>query len=197
MVPQADLNSIARAEASPAQAREILLAVFGRPSPDLLQDAYLALRSWAWKALDQRRRDPELLEWDGILRAASCLMARRGQPALAERLTALSELLAESLAVGETLSVADATKRQHVAEALDLLARCGGHASRSAIGERLSLGQANLTQLLNLMTAAGLVEWTTLGREVAFGLSRGGREARRAVPPASLGAAAPIGPVGS
>ena len=44
MAPQAaGLNTIARAEASPARARETLLAAFGRPSPELLQDAYLAL----------------------------------------------------------------------------------------------------------------------------------------------------------
>ncbi len=43
MAPRAaGLNAIARAEASPALAREALLAVFGRPSPELLQDAYLA-----------------------------------------------------------------------------------------------------------------------------------------------------------
>ena len=77
MAPQAaGLNTIARAEASPARAREALLAVFGQPSPELLQDAYLALRASAWKALDQRRRDPGLREWDDILCAAASLMAR-------------------------------------------------------------------------------------------------------------------------
>jgi len=94
MAPQvAGLNSIARAEASAAQARETLLAVLGQPSEELLQDAYLALRAFAWKALDQRRRDPELREWDDLLCAAATLMAQHGQPALAERLTALHELL--------------------------------------------------------------------------------------------------------
>lgn len=184
MVPQADLNCIARAEATPAQAREALLAVFGRVSPELLRDAYLALRAWTWRALDQRRRDPELLDWHDIIAAASSLMAQHGQPALAERLTALGELLAEPIAVGGTMAAADVTRHRHVAEALDVLGRCGGHASRSAIGERLSLGQANLTRLLNLMVAAGLVEQSMLGREVVFGLSRGGLEARPAILPA-------------
>jgi hypothetical protein len=153
-MPRADLNRIARAEATPAQARECLLAVFGQPSPDLLQDAYLALRSWAWKALDQRRRDAELRDWYDILTASSSLMAQQGQRALAERLTGLGELLAEFLAVGEALDATGVTRRQPVAEALDLLGRCGGQASRGAIGEQLALGQANLTRVLNLMTAA-------------------------------------------
>jgi predicted transcriptional regulator len=180
MAPQvAGLNSIARAEASAAQARETLLAVLGQPSPELLQDAYLALRAFAWKALDQRRRDPELREWDDLLCAAATLMAQHGQPALAERLTALHELLSESVAVSETLAAQDITRRQHVAEVLDILASKGGQANRSAIGAQLSLGQANLTRVLNLMSTAGLVERTTLGKEAVFRLSRSGLDAQR------------------
>jgi predicted transcriptional regulator len=181
MAPQvAGLNSIARAEASAAQARETLLAVLGQPSEELLQDAYLALRAFAWKALDQRRRDPELREWDDLLCAAATLMAQQGQPALAERLTALHELLSESVAVSETLAAQDITRRQHVAEVLDFLASNGGQANRSAIGAQLSLGQANLTRVLNLMSAAGLIERTTLGKEAVFNLSRNGLDAQRA-----------------
>ena len=179
MAPQAaGLNSIARAEATPAQARETLLAVLGQPSPELLQDAYLALRAFAWKALDQRRRDPELREWDDLLCAAATLMAQHGQPALAERLTALHELLGESVAVSETLAAQDITRRQHVVEVLDVLASNGGQANRSAIGAQLSLGQANLTRVLNLMSAAGLIERTTLGKEAVFSLSRIGMDAQ-------------------
>ena len=172
----AGLNAIARAEASPARAREALLAVFGRPSPELLQDAYLALRAWAWKALDQRRRDPELREWDDILRAAASLMARHGQPALAERLAALSELVGESIAVGEALAAHDVARRRHVAGVLDFLAGNGGQAGRGAIGARVPLGRADLTRVLNLMAAAGLVERSTPGGEAVFRLSRTGLE---------------------
>jgi predicted transcriptional regulator len=157
-----------------------LLAVLGQPSDELLQDAYLALRAFAWKALDQRRRDPELREWDDLLGATATLMAQQGQPALAERLTALHELLSESVAVSETLAAQDITRRQHVAEVLDVLASKGGQANRSAIGAQLSLGQANLTRVLNLMLAAGLIERTSLGKEAVFSLSRNGLDAQRA-----------------
>jgi DNA-binding MarR family transcriptional regulator len=180
MAPQAaGLNTIARAEATPAQAREALLAVFGQPSVELLQDAYLALRAWVWKALDQRRRDPELREWDDLICAAASLMAQRDHSALAERLTALHELLAESIAVGEALAAHDVTRRQHVAEVLDFLVNHDGQANRAAIGAQLSLGQANLTRVLNLLMAAGLIERTTLGKEAVFSLSRTGVEVQR------------------
>ncbi|MDO9712240.1 hypothetical protein [Paracraurococcus lichenis] len=157
-----------------------MLAAFGNPSPDLLRDVYLSLRSWAWKTLDQRRRDPELRDWYDILAAASSSMALSGQPALAERLTALGELLAESIAIAETLSVDEVIRRRHVVAALEFLERRDGHANRADIAKHLSLGQANLTRVLNLMSAVGLVERTTLGKEAVFSLSRAGFEARHA-----------------
>lgn len=168
------LNDIARADVSPAQAREVLTAIFGQPTPSLLRDAYLALRAWVWKALDQRRRDPELRDWNDILDAASSLMSQHGQPSLGAGLSTLHELISESIAVGERHQALDVTRRQHVAKALAFLAECGGQANRSAIGERLGLAQANLTRVLNLMSEAGLVERTTLGKEAVFALSRAG-----------------------
>ena len=72
------LNDIASADASPAQAREALLAIFGQPTPDLLRDVYLALRAWVWKALDQRRRNSVLRAWNDILGSASSLMLSTG-----------------------------------------------------------------------------------------------------------------------
>src|SRR4051794_29971532 len=89
------LNMIARGDATPAEARAVLADLFDDPTPDLLQDAYLALRAWVWKALDGRRRDPELREWADILDASSALMAEHGQEAFAERLAAVHELLGE------------------------------------------------------------------------------------------------------
>jgi DNA-binding MarR family transcriptional regulator len=173
------LNDIASADASPAQAREALLAIFGQPTPDLLRDVYLALRAWGWKALDQRRRDSDLRAWNDVLGAASALMAQNGQSSLGERIAALHELLSESIAVGERLEAVDVTRRQHVAAALDFLAESGGEANRSAIGERIGLGQANLTRVLNMMSAAGLVERSTLGKEAIFALSRAGQAAHQ------------------
>jgi DNA-binding MarR family transcriptional regulator len=101
---------------------------------------------------------------------------------VAERLTVLHELLGEFIALGEALDTADVTRRQHIAEVLDFLARHGGLPNRSAIGAHLSLGQANLTRVLNLMSAGGLVERSTLGKEASFTLSRSGPQARRTRP---------------
>jgi len=173
------LNEIARDDASPAEARDVLLSIFGQPTPDLLNDAYLALRSWVWKALDQRRRDSELRDWNDMLSATATLMANNGQPSLAERLRALSELVSESINVAETFGASDITKRQHVTKALGFLAESGGAANRSDIGRHLGLEQANLTRVLNMMSAAGLVERSKIGRESLFALLRAGQAAQR------------------
>ena len=113
----AGLADISPGDASPAQAREILFSIFRQPTPDLLLDVYVALRAWVWKALDQRRRGPELTAWSDLLGIASSLMAQNGQPALGERLGALRELVGESIAVrdilGPSISQGAAMLRKH------------------------------------------------------------------------------------
>ena len=175
----ATLNDIARANASPAQAREVLFAILDQPSPALMRDAYLALRAWVWKTLDQRRRDPELRDWNDILGAASSLMTQHGQPLLGERISALQELISEAIAVGERIQASEVTQRQHVSAVLGFLAKHGGKANRSAIGAKLGLEQSNLTCVLNLMLEASLIERTTPGKEAVFALSRTGMAAAR------------------
>ncbi|MBV8649677.1 hypothetical protein, partial [Paludibacterium sp.] len=117
--------------------------------------------------------------WSDILEAAASLMARSGQPSLGERIGALNDLISESISVGEVFGAVDVTRRQHVAEALRFLASNGGRAHRLDIGRHLGLGQANLTRVLNMMTAAGLVERSSLGKEAILVLSRAGEAAQR------------------
>lgn len=172
----AALASVAQADASPIQACQALVVALEDGSPEGAQDAYLALRAWVWKTLDQRRRDPELRQWHDIISASSALMAQHRHMALAERLAALNELLAESFTVGETLDTTDVTRLRHVAKALAFLADHGGWAERSAIGARLSLSRLVLTRILNLMSSAGLIERGAKGDVVVFRLSRAGLE---------------------
>jgi hypothetical protein len=173
------LNDVARADASPAQAREALFAIFDQPNPVLVRDAYLALRAWVWKALDQRRRDPELRDWIDILDATSSLMKKHGQPSLGERITALRELISEAIAIGERIHVSDVAQRQHVRAALRFLAEQDGEVNRRTIGASLGLAKGDATRVLNQMLEASLIERTTIGNEAVFALSRAGLAAAR------------------
>ena len=91
----ATLNTVARPDADPAQARAVLASLLDSNSLDVMRDIYVALRAWVWKALDQRRRDPELREWHDIIAASSAIMAPQ-QPDLAAKLDVLHELVSES-----------------------------------------------------------------------------------------------------
>jgi hypothetical protein len=99
------LGRIGRGIATPLEARDALLAALVPMTREGAEDAYLALRAWTWKALDGRRRDPELRGWSDIITAAAALMGQRGHADLAERLRALDELVLESAAVGDAISV--------------------------------------------------------------------------------------------
>ena len=168
------LNLIARGEATPSEARAALVAVFDEPTPELMEDAYLALRAWVWKALDGRQRDSELREWADILDAASALLTEHGQAALAERLTALHELIGESVAVATALATTDVTRLRQVDGALTFLATQEGWAARDTLGAHLGLDRLGLTQVLNVMSIDGLVERHGVGDMAVLRLARGG-----------------------
>ncbi len=171
------LDAVARADITPGAARETLADLLTSVhTPKVLEDVYLALRAWVWKTLDQRRRDAELREWHDILGATASLIAGQST-ALAAKLDALQELIGESVVAGERLNVQDVLRRHHVREALAFLETQGRSATRQAIGEKLRLAQANLTRVLNLMVAAGLIERSTHGQHASFRLTVTGIEA--------------------
>jgi hypothetical protein len=99
------LGRIGLGVATPLEARDALLAALVPMTREGAEDAFVVLRAWTWKALDQRRRDPELRGWSDIITAAAALMAQGGHADLAERLKALDELVLESAAVGDSISV--------------------------------------------------------------------------------------------
>lgn len=170
------LNDIARGDADPTQARALVADMLERASRETLLDLYHALRAWVWKALDQRRRGPELRDWHDII-ASSATVTGGSDPSLGAKLDSLQELLSESIAVSAKHETFDVTRRQHVAKALEFLAVHGGAADRERIGAHLGLAQANLTRVLNLMLTAGLLERSACGKRASFRLTRRGVEA--------------------
>jgi hypothetical protein len=173
---RATLADVARGDASLAAARGALIAALENGSPERAHDAYLALRLWTWRTLDARRRDPELLEWHDVIAASAATMSQRGHVALAARTATLGELVAETLAVDETLRAADVARMPAFARVLRLLASAGDGTSRGVIAAQLGWGSADLTCALNLLTTAGLIERKVRNGEVGFRLTRDGME---------------------
>lgn len=177
MATDATLDGIALGDVDPAQALAALSKAFGGSEPNAVHRAYAALRAWVWKALDGRRRDPELREWFDVLRRVAAFL-RPKHPLLAERVAVLHELVHESIAVSERLPTEETLQRRHVREVLSMLDMApGNRLDRSEIGRRLGLKQGNLSRVLNMVTEAGLAERVVHGKQAEFRLTRMGEEA--------------------
>ncbi|CAO4170372.1 MarR family transcriptional regulator [Methylorubrum aminovorans] len=177
MATDATLDDIALGDVDPAQARAALSKAFGGSDPKVAQRVYTALRAWVWKAIDGRRRDPELREWFDVLRRAAAFL-RTKDTTLADRVAVLHELVQESIAVSERLPSQEVLQRRHVREVLAMLVVApDGRLDRAEIGRRLGLKQGNLTRVLNMVVEAGFAERTTHGKEAEFQLTRAGHEA--------------------
>ena len=177
MATDATLDDIALGDIDPAKARAVLSKIFAGDDSRAAQRTYTALRAWVWKALDGRRRDPELREWFDVLKRAAAFLKGR-DAAMAERIVALHELVHESIAVSERLPVEETLRRRHVRDVLAMLdAAPGGRLGRAEVGRRLGLKQGNLTRVLNMVTDAGLAERAAHGKQAEFQLTRAGQEA--------------------
>jgi len=168
------LDAIEQGVATAAEARKAIASILKHAQEPDAANVYTALRAWVWKALDGRRRDPELREWYGLLEGVEGRLTPNF-PDYANRIQALYELVSESIAVAETVSVEHALERNHVRQILLLLKNSEhGALGRAVIGEHLNLKQANLTRVLNLMSLAGLIERLPKGREAVFRLTSTG-----------------------
>jgi predicted transcriptional regulator len=173
----AGLQEISLGQVGAAEARSIIGAALREPSPEFVQGAYTALRAWVWKALNERRRDEELREWFDILKRTASFLRER-YAAHADRIQVLHELIYESISVSEILPAREVVKRLYVKETLRALSRASSkQMSRERIRNRLNLKEANLSRVLNLMTASGLIDRTTHGRQAFFRLTSLGTEA--------------------
>lgn len=185
------LDQIAEGSLSATEAR---LAIAELPSD--LDDVtakriYVAFRSWTWKAIDRKRRDPELRDWFDLLKRTQVRLKRHD--ALAFQIQVLLDLVSESVSVAERRPVADVLSRRNArALLLSLQASPEGTLSKAAIMRALALKQANASRLMNVMLSAGLVERTMDGREALFRLSRSGMEHAQGIQPKAV--AAPVIP---
>jgi hypothetical protein len=129
-------------------------------------------RSWAWKALDARRRDDELKQWHNLLRQ---LISHFRGTATSEKLGVLRDLVDESIAVATPFPVSNVLNKKHVKELLQVLGSVhGGRLDRKSIGSRLRLEQANLARVLTLALTARLVVRSARGKSACFSITEFG-----------------------
>ncbi len=181
-----NLEFLARGEIGDSEARQAIWHEL--EAEDGFRSTYAALCRWTWRAMIERRLDDGVKSWHRLLLDVAGRIAaqadsgpsasgqsRLGRAAAAERVRALADLVRLSVDAAETSTLKDFTARAHVSAILRLLARnAGAPIEREEIKRELGLRDANLSRVLTLLAANGLVERVARGKNAAFRATRYG-----------------------
>lgn len=143
--------------------------------PRASRRVYAALARKIWSLLIERRFDPEIRDWHSLLNAVKAKV-RSDDAAAAERITALADLLHESINLAEISPAREMAERPRARAVLEQLAQGSGFVRRRVLLQSLGIGSSNLTNVLTQLAAHSLVERRGNGKEAEFRLTRLGRE---------------------
>lgn len=143
--------------------------------PRASRRVYGALARKIWSLLIERRFDPEIRDWHSLLNAVKAKV-RTDDAAAAERITALADLLHESINLAEISPAREMAERPRARAVLEQLAQGSGFVRRRTLLQSLGIGSSNLTNVLTQLAAHSLVERRGNGKEAEFRLTRLGRE---------------------
>ena len=101
---------------------------------------------------------------------------RGSDEAAAERMTALADLLRESINLAETSPAREVAARPRARAILDLLNREDGFVSRGVLLDKLAIGSSHLSNVLTQLMAHNLIERREQGKQAEFALTPLGRE---------------------
>lgn len=175
------LEALAHDEVDATAARKAVWCAL--EDDDGYRAAYAALCRWTWRAMVERRLDDELRSWHRLLLDAAAKLAsvptvaekrsrarlRLDPAAAAERMRALADVVRLSIDAAAASLPAELGKRAHVVEILrHLTENIGESVERELIRRSIGLGDANLSRVLTLMTANGLIERLPRGKVASF-----------------------------
>jgi predicted transcriptional regulator len=143
--------------------------------PRASRRVYAALARKIWSLLIERRFDPEIRDWHSLLNAVKAKV-RSDDAAAAERITALADLLHESINLAEISPAREMAERPRARAVLEQLAQGSEFVRRRVLLQSLGIGSSNLTNVLTQLAAHNLVERRGNGKEAEFRLTRLGRE---------------------
>ncbi len=164
------LDAIAYGEASMAEAAETVRETFKRKGKAGHEAVYTALKSWVWRAINDRRNDEELIGWMDLLSRAT---ARLENP-LSIKLEGFLELLHVSLMAAESARAHDPLSGKHAVAILASLRAQNVETSRKLLKRMTGLKDSNLTQVMSPLIINGLVRRSIKGREVSYSLTHEG-----------------------
>jgi hypothetical protein len=170
------LDEIARGDATPNEAAVTVRRALAF-EPPLVSRVYDALRDVTWRTLTSRSFGDELKDWFEVFRHASALIDE--DPAAAEKIRALADLLSQSSRFAEFQPIDEVLGRKHSKSVLKALASAGKALKKGALKNLLGLADANLSRVTGSLQASGLIERSSSGKEASFLLTELGQNAAR------------------
>ncbi|HEY8604807.1 hypothetical protein [Tsuneonella suprasediminis] len=158
----------------PGEARVAIKSLLER-EPRATRKVYAALARKVWSLLVERRFDDEIRDWHDLVRGVKARISETDDAA-AERLTALGDLLRESISLAQTSPARDVAKRPRARSILGILNKSRSHVPRRKLLEELEIGSSNLSNILTLLVAHDLVERRGVGKQAEFRITNFGRQ---------------------
>lgn len=176
------MRELALGEVGAQEAKSLLAELAGRSSELLARKAYPALQEVAWRMVRAHVMPEDVEDWISVYRYCERLMDKHDLTHSARQVEALGDMVARTARYAD-LQPADAIlSRRHVVPLLEKLRDAGGRLARKDLKRHLSVEEANLSRLIALLEAGGLVVRTATGRESMIELTP---EGRRSVPESS------------
>lgn len=185
------LEAMGRGEVGPAEAWLTLRELLKENASEFADHVYFALQEVAWRLSGSRRSEPEAAGWQAVFGRARTMLELAGQDAASHKVDALADLIARSARFAEMQPLDDVLGRRHVAALLRVLAAERGRAARGVVLEATGLGQANLSRVIAMLEAHGLVRREMSGREADLILTEIGSAALARLPEGVVPATAP------
>ncbi|MEG8021339.1 hypothetical protein [Sphingomonas aerolata] len=152
--------------ALPEAAREAIRGLLAT-DPRATRRVYSALARKVWSLLVERRFDAEIRDWHALLHGVK-VHIRSSDAVAAERLTALADLLRESISLAETSPAREVATRPRARRILELLQKNDSFVPRRVLMEMLGLKSSHLSNIVTQLVVHGLINRRENGKEAEF-----------------------------
>lgn len=167
-------KSLDFAGSMPEESRRAIEALLAN-EPKASRKIYAALAHKVWSLLVERRFDDEIRDWHDLINGARARIRATDAPS-AERLTALADLLRESISLAQTSPAHAVANRPRARSILDILDNAGRYVARRDLLAELQLGSSHLSNVLTQLSAHALIERRGKGKEAEYRITPLGRQ---------------------
>lgn len=154
-LPLDALESISRLELHPAEALEILHDIVTRDGQKGFGAICQTLEALTWILLTAHYYGPDVREWHDILRRVAAFMSSKDDQVMSERVRTLANLVLMSARFGEVHGGSELP--EHRGDIIAAIKQRGGQASHGSIRQATGIAESNLSRILQIMVALGLL----------------------------------------